>query len=130
MSDSTDDRKRGLSPFSVGVDVRKLRDGGIGVYIRETLTAIARLAPEIRLVAFGDPRDRELLAASIEWVDLRAGKYGLAEHVVIARAAHAARLDLFHAPHYVLPLFLRTPAVVTVHDLIHVLLPRTPVHSL
>ena len=128
MPDATTDRKRGLSPFRVGWDVRKLRDGGIGVYVRETVGALARLDPAIELVAFGDPADRAELPPGVEWVDARAGKYSIAEHLVLARAAHAARIDLFHAPHYVLPLFLRTPAVVTVHDLIHVLLPRTPLH--
>ena len=113
----------------VGVDVRKLRDGGIGVYIRETLCALARLDAAIEIVAFGDPADRTALPSSVEWVEARAGKYSIGEHLVLARAAHAARIDLFHAPHYVLPFLLRRPAVVTVHDLIHVLLPRTPLHA-
>ncbi|MGH7806072.1 MAG: glycosyltransferase family 4 protein [Candidatus Binatia bacterium] len=114
----------------VGVDVRKIRDGGIGVYVGETLGALATLAPDVELVAFGDPADRERLPARVEWVETRAGKYSIAEHVIVARAAHAAGVDLFHSPHYVLPLFLRTPAVVTVHDLIHLLLPRSPLHAI
>ena len=34
------------------------------------------------------------------------------------------RVDLFHAPHYVLPFALPCPAVVTVHDLIHLRFPE------
>jgi glycosyltransferase involved in cell wall biosynthesis len=38
--------------------------------------------------------------------------------VAIGRAADRAKIDLFHAPHYVVP-FTSVPLVVTVHDLIH-----------
>ena len=34
------------------------------------------------------------------------------------------RLDLFHATHYVVPPLYRTRAVVTIHDIIHVLYPQ------
>jgi alpha-1,3-rhamnosyl/mannosyltransferase len=49
--------------------------------------------------------------------------YSAAELTGFARRIRAARLDLFHALHYVLPFGLRTPAVVTVHDLIHLQFP-------
>lgn len=114
----------------LGVDVRKIRDGGIGEYVRETFTAIAALDPAIEIIAFGDPeRDRTLLPASVRWVSARARGYSLSEHWVLSRAVRSAAVDLFHAPHYVLPIGLRVPTVVTVHDLIHLLLPRTPLHA-
>jgi len=113
----------------LGIDVRKLGDGGIGEYIRETLTAAARLAPDLEIVAFGAPEQRALLPIDrLEWVPTRAGKYSLAEHFALPTAARGRRIDLYHAPHYVLPLALTVPSVVTVHDLIHMLLPRTRLH--
>src|SRR5207237_10662112 len=42
----------------------------------------------------------------------------LRELITLGRAADRANLDLFHAPHYVVP-FTRVPLVVTIHDLIH-----------
>ncbi|MGH7859619.1 MAG: glycosyltransferase family 4 protein [Candidatus Binatia bacterium] len=114
----------------LGIDVRKLGDGGIGTYIRDTLTAICGLAPELRVVAFGAPGGERLALPNVEWMEVPAGKYSLAEHVLLPAAARRSGVDLFHAPHYVLPIGLSCPSVVTVHDLIHVLLPRTPLHWL
>src|SRR5437588_1721131 len=99
----------------VGIDVRKLGDGGIGEYIRETLIALRRLRHDLEIVAFGAADGRPLLPLDdVEWVTSAAGKYSLAEHVALPMAARGRRLDLFHAPHYVLPLALAVPAVVTV----------------
>ena len=114
----------------LGIDVRKLGDGGIGEYTRETLIAARALRPELEIVAFGDPEGRQLLPLDVEWVPVTAGKYGLAEHFALPAAARGRALDLFHAPHYVLPLSLREPAVVTVHDLIHIVVPRSSARAL
>ena len=115
----------------LGIDVRKLGDGGIGEYVRETMLALHELRPDLEIVAFGDPARRaELPIDSVEWVAVDAGKYSVAEHFALPLAVRGRRIDVFHSPHYVLPLALRAPAVVTVHDLIHVLLPRSPIHRL
>jgi glycosyltransferase involved in cell wall biosynthesis len=52
------------------------------------------------------------------------------ELITLGRAAGRARLDVFHAPHYVVP-FTRVPLVVTIHDLIHLHQPmRNPLAPL
>ncbi|MBI2963058.1 MAG: glycosyltransferase family 4 protein [Deltaproteobacteria bacterium] len=115
----------------LGIDVRKLGDGGIGEYVRETLVGLRSLRPDLEIVAFGTRGGRALLPLDgVEWVPVAAGKYSLAEHFALPAAARARAIDLFHAPHYVLPLAMPGPIVVTVHDLIHVLLPRSPAHRL
>src|SRR5262245_21707823 len=115
----------------LGIDARKIGDGGIGEYIRETLTALRALRPDLEIVAFGAPGARaELPCDGVEWVPVRAGKYSVAEHVKLPWAAQRRRIDLYHAPHYVLPALLSGPAVVTVHDLIHLRFPRSPVRRL
>ena len=114
----------------LGIDVRKLGDGGIGEYIRETLTAVRGLRPDLEIVAFGARDGRGLLPLeNVEWVPVAAGKYSIAEHIALPAAARGRHVDLFHAPHYVLPLALAGLAVVTVHDLIHVLFPRSALHK-
>jgi glycosyltransferase involved in cell wall biosynthesis len=54
----------------------------------------------------------------VEHVIVDAPHYSLRELLTVGRAADRAHLDLFHAPHYVVPM-LQTPFVVTIHDLIH-----------
>ena len=111
----------------VGLDARKLRDGGIGTYIRGLLAAFAARPSGHAFVAFLDPGDAgraTRAGAPIEEVLVRAGKYSLAEHLVLPRAARRAGVDLFHAPHYVLPLLWNGRSVVTIHDLIHLRFPR------
>jgi glycosyltransferase involved in cell wall biosynthesis len=95
----------------VGIDCRKIADFGIGTYIRGLLHAM----PEI-YVAFG-PRELDL-PKGIDHVLVEAPNYSLRELFAVGEAADRAKLDLFHAPHYVLPQ-MRTPSVTTIHDLIH-----------
>src|SRR5262249_59464990 len=48
-----------------------------------------------------------------------AGKYSVAEQLELPSLIARQRIDLFHSPHYVVPVLSRCPLVVTVHDLIH-----------
>ncbi len=111
----------------VGLDARKLRDGGIGTYIRALLGALAEAPRGHQFVALVDPADRGGVARAdgrVREVPVRAGKYGLGEHLVVPRAARRAEIELLHEPHYTLPLGWHGPAVVTIHDLIHLRFPR------
>jgi glycosyltransferase involved in cell wall biosynthesis len=100
----------------VGIDARKIADFGIGTYIRGLLGGLAALGTGDEYVAFASADAQ--LPAGIEHVVVDAPHYSVRELVVLGRAAERARLDLFHAPHYVVP-FTRVPLVVTIHDLIH-----------
>ncbi|MDQ6801707.1 MAG: glycosyltransferase family 4 protein [Acidobacteriota bacterium] len=93
----------------VGIDCRKIEDFGIGTYIRGLLNAMTG----IDYVAFG-PRGIAL-PAGVEHVVVDAPKYSIRELFTIGRGP---KIDLFHAPHYVVP-FVKVPFVVTIHDLIH-----------
>ncbi len=111
----------------IGIDARKLRDGGIGTYVRHLIEALLLEPRGHRFALFLDPKD----FGTTTWSDrvtreiaVRAGKYSIAEHWVLAAAARAALVDLFHAPHYTLPLAWNGRAVVTIHDLIHVRHPQ------
>ena len=111
----------------VAIDARKLRDGGIGTYIRELVAAMATRPGAPRVAALLDPADlgrTGWAAGAVTEHAVRAGKYGVWEHVAVPRAARAAGAALLHSPHYTLPLGWTGRAVVTIHDLIHVRFPQ------
>jgi len=106
----------------VGIDARKMWDGGIGTYIRGLIGAVAARPRGHELVALVAPEDHGHRAwpPSVREAPVRAGKYGVREHWAIPGAARRAGVQLLHAPHYTLPLGWNGAAVVTIHDLIHV----------
>lgn len=113
----------------VGIDARKLRDFGIGSYVRNLLEALARrpesLAYRFRVFARG--ADRDALPALPSHFDVaveEARSYSVSELTGFAWRLWRHRLDLFHATHYVLPPLPRGRAVVTIHDIIHLLYPQ------
>ncbi|HEX2122358.1 MAG TPA: glycosyltransferase, partial [Thermoanaerobaculia bacterium] len=111
----------------VGIDARKIADYGIGTYIRGLLRALAAQGAH-QYVAFAP--EGVALPDGVEHVAVDAPHYSVRELIVVGRAADRARLDLFHAPHYVVP-FTRVPVVVTIHDLIHLHRPaRNPLAPL
>lgn len=117
----------------IGIDARKLGDGGIGRYVEELLQRLPALAPDDDFVVLARARDlrgARRLPRRVGIVPVRAAGYSLAEHVEIARVARREELDLLHVPHYVLPRGVGCPVVVTVHDLIHWRLPRSRLHAL
>jgi glycosyltransferase involved in cell wall biosynthesis len=113
----------------VGFDARKIRDFGIGTYIRQLLQAMAR-RPEsenYRFRVYLRGADRELLddlPPRFEAVAEESRGYSVAELTRLPWRLWRDRLDLFHATHYVLPPLPRGRAVVTIHDIIHLLYPQ------
>ncbi len=111
----------------VAFDGRKLYDFGIGTYIQGLLREFVALGIPEELVVYRPP-DAEVppaleTAACIEWRLEGAPAYSLAELWRLALGARRDRAQLFHAPHYVCPPVLACPAVVTIHDLIHLRFP-------
>jgi alpha-1,3-rhamnosyl/mannosyltransferase len=112
----------------VGIDARKLKDFGIGSYIRNLLEAMSHRpeAERYRFRVYARRVDREAvpaLADNFEFVEEESPGYSIAELTGFAFRLLRDRLDLFHATHYVLPP-LRSRAVVTIHDIIHLLYPQ------
>jgi len=111
----------------IGIDARKLRDFGIGTYIRNLLRQLARLDRETEFVLFCAPGDSQALASlgeNFRTVTETAGNYSLAEQWRIPVALRREGVTLFHAPHYVLPPLVGCRSVVTIHDCIHLMFPQ------
>ena len=111
----------------IAIDARKLRDYGIGTYVRNLLRHLARIDRSTEYVLFTQPADVELgteLGDNFRTVVERAGAYSLREQLTIPMDLRRERIDLFHAPHYVLPPLTPCKSVVTIHDCIHLRFPQ------
>ncbi len=111
----------------VAIDIRKLRDYGIGTYVRNIVTQIAQLDRDHEYVLICRPDDLEFAASlgpNVRGVVSTAGNYSITEQFEIPRIARRERVDIFHAPHYVLPPVMPCPSVVTIHDCIHLMFPQ------
>jgi len=120
---------RAARPPRIGIDARKLADFGIGSYIRNLIEAIAR-RPEserYRFRVYAPGEESAALPSLPEHFEIVAEEspgYSISELTGFAWRLWRDRLDLFHATHYVIPPLARARAVVTIHDIIHVLYPQ------
>ncbi len=111
----------------IGIDARKLTDFGIGTYIQNLIRALAARDDDNRYVLFvGDSHEGLLtdLPEKFELVVERSPVYSVRELVALSWRLFRMRLDLYHATHYVLPAYVPCKAVVTIHDIIHLLYPQ------
>lgn len=109
----------------IGIDARmygpKVGGGGLGRYVEQLVAKLQEIDQENRYILFLKKENFDLCPitnpnfekrlADIHW-------YTYAEQIFLPKIIAAEKLDLIHFPHWNVPLFLRTPFVVTIHDLI------------
>ena len=111
----------------IAIDARKLHDYGIGTYVRNLIGELAVQTDEARYVLLCRPEDEELCQSfgpRFEALVERAGNYSVREQFSVPMTLRRARVDLFHAPHYVVSPLTTIPYVVTIHDCIHLRFPQ------
>jgi glycosyltransferase involved in cell wall biosynthesis len=111
----------------IAIDARKLRDYGIGTYVRNLLRHLARIdtateyvllcrAPDCGMPAELGPNFRAVVESS--------PAYSVREQLRVPIDLRREGVDLFHAPHYVLPPLTPCRSIVTIHDCIHLRFPQ------
>jgi glycosyltransferase involved in cell wall biosynthesis len=111
----------------VAIDARKLHDFGIGTYIRNLLRQLARIDHDteyVLLTGEADLRMAASLGANFRTVLEPSPNYSLREQVHVPWVVRRERPDVYHAPHYVLPIAVPSRSVVTIHDCIHLMFPQ------
>ena len=111
----------------IAIDARKLRDYGIGTYVRNLLRHLARIDRTTEFVLLCQPADTDglkQLGENFRTVPERAGAYSVREQINVPLDLRREKVDLFHAPHYILPPLVPCKSVVTIHDCIHLRFPQ------
>jgi glycosyltransferase involved in cell wall biosynthesis len=111
----------------IAIDARKLRDYGIGTYVRNLLRHLARIDQATEYVVLCRETDCHYvgeLGPNFRAVAESAPGYSVREQITVPLRLRRERADLFHAPHYVLPPLTPCKTVVTIHDCIHLRFPQ------
>jgi glycosyltransferase involved in cell wall biosynthesis len=111
-------------PLHIAIDARRIRDFGIGTYIRSLVHALSNIDHENRYTLVSSAGDVRTLAGLPE--NFHAAVYshsdrGAMDHLAFPLFLHGIAPDLVHIPLNRVPLLLRRPYVVTIHDMANLL---------
>jgi len=104
----------------IAIDVRRIRDFGVGTYIRNLVQALALADTEHRYNLICSPGDQPLFAAlpsSFETILYPRQDSSRIDHFALPRLIAGLHVDVTHIPFHRVPLLLPKPYAVTVHDL-------------
>src|SRR5512143_1222535 len=107
-------------PFRIVIDARRIRDFGIGTYIRNLVHALAALDRQNRyvLVALtGDEPELADLPPNFEAAVYERPDTNWVNHVSFYFFLKELAPDLIHIPLNSVPFLMPRPYVVTVHDM-------------
>jgi glycosyltransferase involved in cell wall biosynthesis len=111
----------------IAIDARKLRDYGVGTYVRNLLRHLSRLDQSTEYVVLCRKADSEHVSQygeNFRAVPESSPGYSIREQITVPLDLRRERVDLFHSPHYVLPPLTPCRSVVTIHDCIHLRFPQ------
>ncbi len=114
------------------VDVRKMLDSGIGVYVRNVVPRVLDRLPDCRVTLLGQ---RDALQAqqdclsteNAQWVSVGAGPFSAAEQWELRTLLKPSQT--LWATSLAHPLFTDRPLIATVHDVAQLALPRAGMRS-
>ncbi len=107
-------------PLHIAIDARRIRDFGIGTYIRSLVHALAALDTENRYTLVSHPGDIRTLAGlpdNFHTALCDRDDHDVLDHVAFPMLLHSLSPDLVHIPLARVPLLMIRPYVVTIHDL-------------
>lgn len=106
--------------MKIAVDVRRVRDFGVGTYIRNLLQALAQVSSGHDYHLICRPEDRAVFADLPEHfhtVNYQRVDSSRWDHLALPRLIAQLGPDITHIPFHRVPLFMPRPYVVTIHDL-------------
>jgi len=116
-------------PLRIAIDARRVRDFGVGTYIRNLARALAAIdhSSEYTLVALPDDENAFAdLPPNFHTVIYRQPDVVRSNHLAFPLFLQRLHADLVHFPLNRIPLLLRQPYVVTIHDMAALLFEAAP----
>ncbi|MFH1088960.1 MAG: glycosyltransferase family 1 protein [Candidatus Uhrbacteria bacterium] len=111
--------------MKIGIDARmygpKVGGGGLGRYVEQLITELQSTDQKNHYVLFLKKENFEACRITNPNFEKRLADvhwYTFDEQRILPKIIDREKLDLIHFPHWNIPLLLRTPFVVTIHDLI------------
>ncbi len=108
--------------MKICIDARKYFDFGIGTYLRNIIDQFAKISSPHQFFLLAAPDDIKNLPKFPENISVireAAGKYSIREQLAIPAKLRKLEVDLYHSPHYVVPLVKTKPTLTVISDLIH-----------
>jgi glycosyltransferase involved in cell wall biosynthesis len=113
-------------PLHIVIDVRRLRDFGIGTYIRNLLRALAHLDQENHYTLIAQPQDLDQVSQvgpNFQGAAYSRPDTDALHNVSFPYFLRSFRADLFHIPLNSVAWWMPRPYVVTIHDMSTLLFP-------
>lgn len=105
--------------MKIAIDARMIQMSGIGTYIKTLM------GKGIYQAALGDGETIGEYDKNLEVIDFSDRIYSISEQLHFPfNALRRADVDILHVPHYNIPILYRGRLAVTIHDLIHLVLPE------
>ncbi len=106
--------------MKIAIDVRRVRDFGVGTYIRNLLRALVTVGSGHSYQLICAPEDVSQFAhlpANFQTVVYDRKDWSRMDHFSLPGLLRSLKVDLTHIPFHRVPLFMPQPYVVTIHDL-------------
>jgi glycosyltransferase involved in cell wall biosynthesis len=107
-------------PLHIAIDARRIRDFGIGTYIRSLLHALGAVDTVNRYTLVGGPGEVRALAGlpvNFRWDIYARRDLDFLDHLAFPMYLRSLSPDLVHIPLNRVPLLMIRPYVVTIHDM-------------
>ncbi len=123
----------------IAIDARMIRAGnmhGIARYAFNLIEGISRLnLKDLKLFVFiskDSPILDQDLSDNVELVPIRSKWISFYEQWELPQKLKELKIDLFHAPSFVAPIYCPAKLIMTIHDLNHLVLAQyyTPIHQI
>lgn len=110
--------------MKIALDLRRIKNPGVGRYMRCLTEALVEVAPEHEYLLILPPDYADNIQTSkpgvkMEKIIAAAGYYSLREQIELPRILRQHNVGLLHSPHFNIPLLCPCPVVATIHDVIY-----------